>query len=120
MNRPKSDDKVLNEYIDHIEKQLKNYTAETAFVKTYFTLRKQHDSLSKTFAEVNMTSDSISDKDDKLFNNYLTWVKTVDIVTESLEKLEHKINPATIKKVDKFINDSEGSWEKVQKLLNNG
>ena len=115
MERPKIKNKEVNEYIDYLESRLVAFNANTSFVKTYMALKKQNDSLAETYRKAEISADSLEDKNDKIFDRFMKYLDKVGALTDTLERLEQKIAPEVIKKVDKYINKSGVS---VEEMLN--
>lgn len=112
MERPKIKDKAALAYVEDLERQLENFKAESTITRMYLAVKKQADDMAKllqTDVEVEletgevttrplMDHESLSSKDDKVFDRYFNILKIWRGMSKDLLDAEKEINPDIVKK----------------------
>lgn len=108
MIRPDIKDKKVLKYVEYIEKELDAFEADNTLVNFYNGLKKQVENISELFNTIEVTEESLKDKDDKFFERYFKFLEKSEIIYSNLEKLEKKIKPI----VEKMKLRADASVEK--------
>lgn len=119
LDRPTITDPKVLEYVENLEKQLFNFTTNKTFISMYIALRKQSESISKVYSNLEINETILSDKEDKLTDRFFNWVKMAPSMTEALSELEQKINPKVQEKVDKYLKGG-GSGISIEEMVYGG
>lgn len=112
MQRPKIKDKTVLAYVEDLERQLENFKSESTITRMYLAVKKQADDMAnllQTDVEVEletgkvitrplMDHESLSSKDDKVFDRYFNILKIWRGMSKDLLDAEKEINPDIIKK----------------------
>jgi hypothetical protein len=114
MKRPAIKDGKIGEYVDFLEKKLERFSATNTRVKSYKALKHFIDTNSETLGAVDMSSDVLSDKEDKLADRASKFFKDLKDLNATLEALASSINPEEITGPErKYIKDNDLSLEKM-------
>lgn len=98
MKKPEIKEQKAIEYIEHIEKKLKSFEANTVLTRLYNGLKKQVGNISDIFETIVVDETTLKSGDDKSFDRYLKFLEKSVTIYENLEKLEKKIIPEEEKK----------------------
>lgn len=118
MKRPPIKDKKVLEYVEKLEEKLKNFNATTTKVKSYLALKHFIDNNSETLGKVDMSSDILSDKEDKLADRASKFFKDLKDLNATLDSLGASINPEEITEGHKKLLKESGV--SVEELLSDG
>lgn len=108
MERPKGLNKSQLEYVEYLEGKIKDFSAETTKVHSYFALKKTVDGLNRLMLDgieiVNPDSQEIekhdllsptalTDKDDKMFDRFFKFIDKQESFLGTIDKLADQISP---------------------------
>lgn len=115
MERPEIKDKKVLEYVEDLERQLKNFQAETTIAKSYVASKRFIDGINQVVYAVQMDIRSISNKDDKVIDRASKFMDNILEYNEKLKKLEAMVNPKLIENASDEMIDSPGLLEEFVK-----
>lgn len=114
MKRPKITDQKIKDYVEDLERKLESYESEDTEVLAYLALKHFIETNSTTLKDVKMSSDLISDKDDKMVDRARVFFKDLPGHISALKTMKKDLNDDKIKKVEKkFIRKSGVSIEEM-------
>ena len=110
MERPKSKDKSVNEYIDFLETKLKKFT-ESPYTDPYVTLKMVVDQGNKKIRSLDI--DFMDDGAEKVMASIEKFASKQKIYAEQLEHFRNKMTPADRKDVDQQMAENAGLAERI-------
>lgn len=108
MNRPAIKDAKAKLYVEYLENKLSNFSSSTTKVKAYIALKNFIEKNSEALGKVDINSDTISDKEDRLIDRAMKFFKELDAYIANLEKMAEMISPEEIKKTESKLLKSSG------------
>lgn len=108
MNRPTIKDAKAKLYVEYLENKLSNFSSSTTKVKSYIALKNFIEKNSEALGKVDINSDTISDKEDRLIDRAMKFFKELDAYIANLEKMAEMISPEEIKKTESKLLKSSG------------
>jgi hypothetical protein len=92
MERPKIKDAATLAYVEHLEKQLSQYTAHPLH-PLYLVVKKQCDALEEALGKFTLDLAGLDDKDDKAFDRWLKLMTESKRIGENLEYYISRMKP---------------------------
>lgn len=118
MEKPAIKDAKVKAYVKHLEDRLSKFSATTTKVKSYLAIKNFIDTNSETLGNVAISSDILSDKEDKLADRASKFFKDLKDLNATLDSIGKSIVPEEINDKDQKLLKKSGV--SVEELMSDG